>query len=64
MLPAFSPSLSLVSQYGEGESVIDMEIFGQILEMDDEEDQEFSKSIVWNFFDQAETTFEDMDQAL
>ena len=41
-----------------------MEIFGQLLEMDEEDDREFSKSIVWNFFEQAVTTFEQMDKAL
>lgn len=45
-------------------SIIDMDIFGQLLEMDDEEDREFSKEIVWNYFDQAESTFEKMDKAL
>ena len=45
-------------------SIIDMDIFSQLLEMDDEEDREFSKSIVWNYFDQAESTFENMDNAL
>lgn len=44
--------------------IIDMEIFGQLLEMDEEDDREFSKSIVWNFFEQAVTTFEQMDKAL
>lgn len=41
-----------------------MDIFSQLLEMDDEEDREFSKSIVWNYFDQAESTFLKMDTAL
>ncbi len=41
-----------------------MDIFTQLLEMDDEDDREFSKSIVWNYFDQAETTFDEMDAAL
>lgn len=45
-------------------TVIDMDIFGQLLEMDDEEDREFSKEIVWNYFDQAESTFGKMDKAL
>lgn len=45
-------------------TIIDMDIFGQLLEMDDEEDREFSKEIVWNYFDQAETTFGKMDAAL
>lgn len=49
---------------GLSPDVIDMDIFGQLLEMDDEEDREFSKSIVWNYFDQAETTFGNMDDAL
>ncbi|CAJ2511585.1 Uu.00g072100.m01.CDS01 [Anthostomella pinea] len=44
---------------------IDIVTFGQILEMDDsEEDREFSKSIVFGFFEQAEETFESMDTAL
>ncbi|KAK0529194.1 Phosphorelay intermediate protein [Tilletia horrida] len=46
-------------------SVIDGDIFAQLLEMDDdEEDHEFSKGIVWNYFDQAEVTFAKMDDAL
>ncbi|KAK9236102.1 signal transduction histidine kinase [Lipomyces kononenkoae] len=45
--------------------VIDWNTFGQILEMDDDEDdREFSRSIVWNFFEQAENTFTQMDTAL
>ncbi|KAK0563299.1 Phosphorelay intermediate protein [Tilletia horrida] len=46
--------------------VIDSDIFAQLLEMDDddEEDREFSKGIVWNYFDQASTTFDHMDHAL
>ncbi|KAI0479255.1 histidine-phosphotransfer domain, HPT domain-containing protein [Xylariaceae sp. FL0804] len=44
---------------------IDIVTFGQILEMDDsEDDRDFSKSIVFGFFEQAEETFENMDQAL
>lgn len=47
-----------------GES-IDALTFEQILEMDDDEDdREFSRSIVFGFFDQAEQTFKDMDEAL
>jgi osomolarity two-component system, phosphorelay intermediate protein YPD1 len=41
---------------------IDDATFEQILEMDDdEEDREFSKSIVYDFFSQAESTFSKMD---
>lgn len=44
---------------------IDQVTFEQILEMDDdEEEREFSRSIVYGFFDQAETTFKKMDAAL
>jgi osomolarity two-component system phosphorelay intermediate protein YPD1 len=44
---------------------IDTLTFEQILEMDDdEEEREFSKSIVYGFFEQAEQTFTDMDEAL
>lgn len=44
---------------------VDTVTFGQILEMDDsEDDREFSQSIVFGFFEQAEDTFEKMDQAL
>ncbi|KAI2468254.1 histidine-phosphotransfer domain, HPT domain-containing protein [Annulohypoxylon bovei var. microspora] len=44
---------------------VDIVTFSQILEMDDsEDDREFSKSIVYGFFEQAEETFEKMDTAL
>lgn len=42
---------------------IDMETFGQILEMD-EPDDPFSSVLVFDFFDQVTTTFSDMDKAL
>jgi hypothetical protein len=32
--------------------------------MDDDEEDKFSKQIVLDFFEQAETTFEDMDKSL
>ncbi|KAE8310365.1 signal transduction histidine kinase [Aspergillus transmontanensis] len=44
---------------------IDQSTFEQILEMDDEpDDRDFSKGIVVGFFEQAESTFEKMEQAL
>lgn len=44
---------------------IDSATFYQILEMDDdEEEREFSKSIVYDFFQQAESTFDKMDSSL
>ncbi|KAK5120294.1 hypothetical protein LTR85_006500 [Meristemomyces frigidus] len=45
--------------------IIDATTFEQILEMDDDEDErEFSKSIVYDFFTQAESTFQKMDSNL
>lgn len=46
------------------DELIDMSTFEQLLDMDDEEDHEFSYSIVVNYFEQAEATFKDMDAAL
>ncbi|KAG0045880.1 hypothetical protein BGZ83_008902, partial [Gryganskiella cystojenkinii] len=47
----------------EDEDIIDHMAFDQILEMDDEEDHEFSRSLVWNYFEQARLTFVDMNNA-
>lgn len=46
--------------------VIDRSVFDQLLEMDeeDEEEEPFSRSIVNNYFTQAQTTFDKMDAAL
>jgi osomolarity two-component system phosphorelay intermediate protein YPD1 len=41
-----------------------MSTFEQLLDMDDEDDHEFSYSIVHNYFEQAEATFKEMDKAL
>lgn len=46
------------------DELIDMNTFDQLLEMDDEDDHEFSQGIVVNYFDQANETFKDMDRAL
>jgi osomolarity two-component system, phosphorelay intermediate protein YPD1 len=43
---------------------VDMVTFNQILEMDDNDDREFSSSIVTGFFEQAQETFSKMDAAL
>ncbi|KAJ9649232.1 Phosphorelay intermediate protein [Coniosporium apollinis] len=49
----------------EAGDAIDTATFEQILEMDEDEDErEFSKSIVFDFFQQAEATFDKMDAAL
>lgn len=44
--------------------LVDMETFGQLLEMDDDEEHSFSKSLTWDYFDQAVTTFKEMDAAV
>jgi osomolarity two-component system phosphorelay intermediate protein YPD1 len=58
--------------------IIDMEVFSQIREMDDVDDEDdgesgegggadahaFSKGIVWGYFEQAEHTFEQMEDAM
>ncbi|KAF6757546.1 histidine-phosphotransfer domain HPT domain-containing protein [Ephemerocybe angulata] len=46
------------------EDPIDMETFQQILELDEEDDREFSKDMVWAYFTQAKQTFKDLDDAL
>ena len=43
---------------------VDMNTFNQILEMDEPGDHEFSSSIVFGFFEQAQETFESMNTAL
>ena len=43
---------------------IDVNTFNQILEMDDSDDRDFSSSIVFDFFTQAEDTFKSMNDAL
>ncbi|KAG0141158.1 hypothetical protein CROQUDRAFT_664211 [Cronartium quercuum f. sp. fusiforme G11] len=48
----------------EGGPLVDMETFGQLLEMDDDEEHTFSKSLTWDYFDQAVTTFKEMDAAV
>jgi len=44
--------------------MIDAPTFEQILEMDDDDERDFSKSIVFDFFQQARGTFEEMDTNL
>jgi hypothetical protein len=47
------------------EDTIDPGTFEQILEMDEDEvEREFSKSIVYDFFGQADSTFKKMDSSL
>ena len=53
----------------EHDGIIEMETFQQIRDMDEDDDDEggddeFSRGIVWGFFDQAEKTFGEMREAL
>lgn len=50
-----------LNSLGDG---VDINTFGQILEMDEPGDHDFSFSIVFGFFEQAEETFASMDMAL
>lgn len=51
-------------QLSDVADIIDEGTFEQILEMDDDDEREFSKGIVYGFFDQAKTTFEKMEKAV
>ncbi|EPY49343.1 histidine-containing response regulator phosphotransferase Mpr1 [Schizosaccharomyces cryophilus OY26] len=44
--------------------LVDHTTFDQLLEMDDDDQHEFSKSIVFNYFEQAETTIKELQEAL
>jgi osomolarity two-component system phosphorelay intermediate protein YPD1 len=50
--------------FADMEDCIDKNTFEQILEMDDDDDKEFSRGIVFGFFDQAKSTFDKMEAAL
>ncbi|GAA5820888.1 hypothetical protein JCM11251_001863 [Rhodosporidiobolus azoricus] len=45
-------------------SVVDMEVFGQLLEIDDDESHEFSKTLAFDYITQAESTFIEIEEAL
>lgn len=45
-------------------SIIDEDVFGQLLQMDEEDDQSFSKSLILDYFEQAQTTFTSIKEAL
>ncbi|KAK6360372.1 hypothetical protein TWF730_006515 [Orbilia blumenaviensis] len=49
----------------DADEYVDIETFEQILEMDDgDPDREFSRGLVFGFFEQAEATFQEMDARL
>ncbi|KAG0304995.1 hypothetical protein BGZ97_001270 [Linnemannia gamsii] len=56
-----TPSLSGTAR-NKGQGIVDHATFDQLLDMDDED--EFSKNLVHNYFDQAQRAFGDMDEAM
>jgi len=46
------------------EEVVDMEVFGQLLEIDDDETHEFSKTLAFDYISQADSTFHEIEEAL
>ena len=46
------------------EEFLDATIFQQLLDMDDDDDREFSKGIVWNYFDQVKGSFEPIEDGM
>ncbi|KAL5362136.1 signal transduction histidine kinase [Aspergillus floccosus] len=66
MAPSTKPSEEPEKEltFADMEDCIDRSTFDQILEMDDDDDKEFSRGIVFGFFEQAENTFGKMEAAL
>jgi len=46
------------------QDIIEMEAFGQLLELDEEDDSSFSENITLEYFEQASKTFKEMDENL
>lgn len=53
-----------VSKLPELDYAIDVKIFRDILELDDEDEQYFTRSLVCDFFALAQRTFAEMDACL
>jgi len=45
-------------------AVVDMDVFGQLLEIDDDDTHEFSKMLAFDYISQAESTFEEIEKDL
>jgi hypothetical protein len=63
LLNKWTDSLPLQNEIEFGDDV-ERPIFEQILDMDEDEDKEFSRSIVLGFLEQAEQTFDKMETEL
>ncbi|GAA5985609.1 hypothetical protein JCM10908_007040 [Rhodotorula pacifica] len=48
----------------ETDEVVDMEVFNQLLEIDDDDEREFSKGLAYDYIQQAETTIDQIKEAL
>ncbi|KAK4049278.1 Phosphorelay intermediate protein [Microbotryomycetes sp. JL201] len=44
--------------------IVDMDVFGQLLEIDDDESHEFSKTLAFDYISQADATFQEIEDAL
>jgi len=49
---------------GLTEDFLDATTFEQLLEMDDDDEREFSKGIVWNYFDQVKGSFAPIEEGI
>jgi osomolarity two-component system, phosphorelay intermediate protein YPD1 len=43
---------------------LDATTFDQLLEMDDDDEREFSKGIVWNYFEQVKGSFAPIEEGM
>ena len=43
---------------------LDATTFDQLLEMDDDEERDFSKGIVWNYFEQVKGSFASIEEGM
>jgi len=62
--PATAGKQQQQQQQDDPSDIIDMAVFGEIQEMDDDDSHDFSRAIVEGFLDQATETFDSMDKAL
>jgi osomolarity two-component system phosphorelay intermediate protein YPD1 len=46
------------------EDFLDATTFEQLLEMDDDDERDFSKGIVWNYFDQVKSSFSSIEEGM
>jgi hypothetical protein len=46
------------------QDIIDMDAFGQLMELDEDDDSSFSEMITLEYFEQAAKTFMEMDEFL